>query len=118
MSNPFYLHPDLSHLEADDPRAAVLVAAGAAVAGAATWGAEHAAERAAELRAELVALDGFHPVKRRRIAAELAALDAMAELVDLDDYADWLNQSRAAEWLGLNRNTLRKKLVEHKMLKP
>ncbi len=31
------------------------------------------------------------------------------------DHAD-NNQSRAAEWLGLNRNTLRKKLVEHKML--
>ncbi len=27
------------------------------------------------------------------------------------------NQSRAADWLGLNRNTLRKKLVEHQLLK-
>ena len=43
-------------------------------------------------------------------AVEIPLLDVVMQQADQ-------NQSRAAEWLGLNRNTLRKKLIEHKLLK-
>jgi Fis family transcriptional regulator len=43
-------------------------------------------------------------------AVEKPLLDVVMQRADQ-------NQSRAAEWLGLNRNTLRKKLIEHKLLK-
>ena len=38
-------------------------------------------------------------------------------LLEVVLHHDEQNQSRAAEWLGLNRYTLRKKLVEHKLIK-
>ena len=58
-------------------------------------------------------LDGVEPA---------AMYDMMLKVVErplLDvvmKHADQ-NQSRAAEWLGINRNTLRRKLLDHKLIK-
>jgi len=43
-------------------------------------------------------------------AAEKPLLDVVLQ------HADG-NQSKAAEWLGINRNTLRRKLLDHKLIK-
>ena len=79
-----YVHPDFAHLVdgADDPRVAALAIPAALAAVVLTWSAEQAAEVAAKLRYELAALHGFHPVKRARIRAELAALDAFLNMAD------------------------------------
>ena len=41
--------------------------------------------------------------------------DQVPALAEVMAQADQ-NQSRAAQWLGLNRNTLRKKLLQHELL--
>ncbi len=43
-------------------------------------------------------------------AAEKPLLDVVLRQADG-------NQSKAAEWLGINRNTLRRKLLDHKLIK-
>ena len=67
--------------------------------------------------------DGLEVYFRDLNGVEPAAMyDMMLKVVEtplLDvvmKHADQ-NQSRAAEWLGINRNTLRRKLVEHKLIK-
>jgi Fis family transcriptional regulator len=52
--------------------------------------------------------DGLHEMMVRTVEKPL--LEVVMARADQ-------NQSKAAEWLGLNRNTLRKKLLEHKLLK-
>lgn len=86
-----WLNPEYAHLAADGERSGALGAIGGAALGAgAEWGADHAAARAAQLRSELDNLTGWHPFRRGRMTAELAALEMVAEAVDLDldDEAD------------------------------
>ena len=52
--------------------------------------------------------DGLHEMVLK--AVEKPLLDVVMQKAEG-------NQCRAAEWLGINRNTLRRKLEEHKLLK-
>ena len=51
---------------------------------------------------------GEHPIGHGK-AVEAPLLEVVMAKADH-------NQSRAAQWLGLNRNTLRKKLLEHGLI--
>ncbi len=52
--------------------------------------------------------DGMHEMMVRTIEKPL--LEVVMQQAES-------NQSKAAQWLGLNRNTLRKKLLDHKLIK-
>jgi Fis family transcriptional regulator, factor for inversion stimulation protein len=59
-------------------------------------------------------LRGASPAELHRLfidAAERPLLDVVMRQAEG-------NQSRAADWLGINRNTLRRKLLDHKLIKP
>jgi Fis family transcriptional regulator len=58
-------------------------------------------------------LDGTEPTGLYDMLVKLVE----KPLLDVVMHQSGQNQSRAAEWLGLNRNTLRKKLLEHELLK-
>jgi hypothetical protein len=94
-----YLDPDYAWLAADGERAGALGAIGGAALGAgAEWSADHAAARAAQLRAELNNLTGWHPIRRGRMTAELAALELVAEAVDLDLDDEATDDDGPAPW--------------------
>ena len=57
-------------------------------------------------------LDGIEPAGMHDMlvrAVEKPLLEVVMKQADN-------NQSKAAQWLGLNRNTLRKKLLEHQLV--
>jgi len=58
-------------------------------------------------------LDGIAPANMHDMLVRLVERPLLEVVMQKADQ----NQSRAAEWLGLNRNTLRKKLLEYELLK-
>lgn len=66
----------------------------------------------ASLQAYFDDLDGETPANMYDMVLRLMELPLLETVMAHADY----NQSRAAQWLGLNRNTLRKKLLEHDLL--
>jgi len=59
------------------------------------------------------ALEGIEPHGMYDMLVALVEKPLLEVVMQQADH----NQSRAAQWLGLNRNTLRKKLVEHQLVK-
>ncbi len=66
----------------------------------------------ANLEAYFQDLDGTEPTDLH----EMLVKAVEKPLLELVMQQSQNNQSRAAQWLGLNRNTLRKKLLEHKLI--
>jgi Fis family transcriptional regulator len=58
-------------------------------------------------------LDGTPPANMHDMLVRLVERPLLDVVMQKADQ----NQSRAAEWLGVNRNTLRKKLLEYQLLK-
>ena len=58
-------------------------------------------------------LSGTEPNNRHDLVIRVVEKPLLEVVMQHADH----NQSRAADWLGLNRNTLRKKLLEHKLIK-
>ena len=66
----------------------------------------------ASLEAYLEDLDGIEPAGLH----EMLVKAVEKPLLELVMQQSQNNQSREAQWLGLNRNTLRKKLLEHRLI--
>lgn len=82
MAGQFWIDPEIAGLEGEGTPAVVPLQIAAGLAGGvAAEVSTAAAERVAVLEAQLDGLgDGWYPIRRRRIMAELAPLTAIADL--------------------------------------